>query len=180
MLHLIAILAPPAIDAVVKEWKNHMLQTFGCKVALKSPAHMTLIPPVQLSLQDAERLENTLADLSMQTTDFEIRLNNFDSFPPRVIFIHVQENEALQRVQKNLESRLIEEGYPVKKENRPFHPHVTIANRDLKQSDFPVAWRHFKNIAYSATFDASAISLLKHNGSIWMPVFKASLKAKES
>jgi 2'-5' RNA ligase len=56
--------------------------------------------------------------------------------------------------------------YPLKAETRPFHPHITIANRD-HEKDFQEAFNHFKKIAYKQTYPAGEISLLKHEGGEW-------------
>lgn len=68
---------------------------------------------------------------------FSIRLHHFDSFAPKVIFVHVQPGEELLQIKYRLDEHLIPlKGFSFKKEQRPFHPHITIANRDLAKKDF--------------------------------------------
>jgi 2'-5' RNA ligase len=83
-----------------------------------------------------------------------------------VIFVGVEKNEALAQLKLALEDYLLNK-YPIKKETRPFHAHLTIANRDLMKKDFAPAFAHFNNIEYDAKFPATAISLLRHNGTEW-------------
>lgn len=167
-LHFIAILAPDDINRQVLEWKNYMLQQFNCKVALKSPAHITLIPPFHLPDTDHDAMASVLNQLAPENTGFPVHLKNFAAFKPRVIYVHVQPNAPLQELKLKTEDALLQtHHFRIKKEERPFHPHITIANRDLKKEDFNDAWQYFDQLTYEASFTASAISLLRHNGSKW-------------
>jgi len=57
--------------------------------------------------------------------------------------------------------------FPIKKEERPFHPHVTIATRDLHKKSFYEAWEIFKEKKFEASTNANSISILKHNQKNW-------------
>jgi 2'-5' RNA ligase len=168
MRYFIAIVAPESINRQVLEWKQYMLQHFNCKVALRSPAHITLIAPFIMTGDIQPQLEEQLQLFSAGQQSFPIQLKNFAAFKPRVLYVHVPPNPLLNDLQAGLEAFLLQhKHFPIKKEERPFHPHMTIANRDLQREDFPIAWRHFQQVAYDATFAASAIALLQHNGHIW-------------
>lgn len=173
-LYLIAIVAPFSIDRKVREWKQLMLENFGCKVAQNSPAHITLIPPFKMPELQENRLLNDIRFFADREQDFLIHLQNFAAFPPKVIYVNVAHNQFLERIKTTLEEFLTV-SYPIKKESRTFHPHVTIANRDLKKQDFSAAWRLFRNEVYKASFPASAISILRHNGSIWKIAYDVNL-----
>lgn len=167
MRYFIAIVAPEEINQQVLEWKQYMLQHFNCKVALKSPAHITLIPPFIMPDTMQHELEEVLLKFAQEQPSFPIQLNNFAAFKPRVLYVHVQPNNQLNDLQARLETYLLHIDFPIKKEDRPFHPHVTIANRDLQKDDFPRAWQYFQQLSYEVTFTANTISLLRHNGQIW-------------
>ena len=49
----------------------------------------------------------------------------------------------------------------------PFHPHMTVAFRDLKKPNFVKAWEEFKDKLLDAEFIADRICLLKHDGKRW-------------
>lgn len=166
-LYLLAIVAPPAVEMQVHEWKQWMLEVFGCRVALKSPAHITLIPPFKMDVQREIVLQDDLKRYAATRPGYAVQLHNFSSFPPRVIFVNVEKNKPLQHDRQALEAFLLSRAYPVKKEKRSYHPHVTVANRDIKEEDFAAAWSHFEKITYTASFPALAISILRHNGSSW-------------
>ncbi|MGZ3865397.1 MAG: 2'-5' RNA ligase family protein, partial [Bacteroidia bacterium] len=50
---------------------------------------------------------------------------------------------------------------------RGFHPHVTIAFRDLKKDQFHKAWQHFKGKAFAAEFTCTHFCLLKYGLGKW-------------
>jgi 2'-5' RNA ligase len=166
--YFIAIVTPEQINQQVLEWKQYMLQHFNCKVALRSPAHITLIPPFIMPDDLQPQLEEQLQLFAAVQQSFAIQLKNFAAFKPRVLYVHVQPNPLLTDLQASLEAFLLQhKHFPIIKEERPFHPHVTIANHDLQKEDFPVAWQYFQQMPYEVSFPADTISLLRHNGQIW-------------
>jgi 2'-5' RNA ligase len=168
-MYFIAVAAPASINEKVLEWKHYMRDHFGCAVALHSPAHITLIPPFWMNEELEQELIDDVEVFTEQAASLEISLKNFDAFKPRVIFVHVQENEALAELKSSLEQFLLSKNrYPLKKETRPFHPHLTIANRDLLKKDFPAAFEHFSKIKYAISFPVNVLTLFTHDGSQWV------------
>jgi 2'-5' RNA ligase len=168
MLYFIAIVAPDEINQQVLEWKNYMLQRFNCKVALKSPAHITLVPPFDMPDTAEQTLQELLQPFAARQQSFPIHLKNFAAFKPRVIYVDVQPSEPLNDLKINLETCLQQANhFPIKKEERSYHPHVTIANRDLKNDNFPEAWQHFQPVSDEVAFQANALSLLRHKNHVW-------------
>ena len=164
-MYFLAAVAPAHVNEQVLKWKHYMRDHYRCTVALKSPAHITLIPPFWMNAELEDKLMSDVDAFAAQHHNFYIQLKNFDAFKPRVIFIGVEKNEPLTELKLALEDHL--KKYPIKKETRPFHPHLTIANRDLMKKDFAPAFAHFKKIEYDVKFPATAISLLRHNGTEW-------------
>lgn len=166
-LFFIAVVAPEVVNKQVLVWKEYMREKFGCKVALRSPAHVTLVPPFSLAGEKEAAIGEVLERFASEQQAFEVGLKDFGAFAPRVIFVYVQVSEALSEIKSSLEDVLIAKNYPVKKETRPFHPHVTLANRDLVKKDFPKAWAHFSELKYSAEFVAEDIALLINTPGGW-------------
>lgn len=168
MLYFIAIVAPGHINEQVLIWKKYMEAQYGCKVALRSPAHITLVPPFNMPPEKEAVLGQHLSLFCKEEKSFPIQLHHFDSFAPKVIFVHVQPDEPLFHLKHRLDAYLIPlKDFHFKKEQRPFHPHITIANRDLAKKDFRKAWEYFSGLKYSAQFKAESISLLRHNNKEW-------------
>jgi len=170
-MYFLAILTPSQVNSKVLEWKYYMREHFGCVVALRSPAHITMIPPFWMDQELENNLIEDVKSFSAEKDPIKIELEDFDAFRPKVIFLHVKPNQLLATLRAELENFLLSKGtYPLKPETRPFHPHVTIANRDLMRKDFPEAFRHFEKIAYKQTYMATEIALLKHMGGEWKTV----------
>lgn len=59
---------------------------------------------------------------------FSLSVEGVGGFPnlktPRVVWVGVNRNEALYKLQKNIEERLSKIGF--EKEVKPFHPHLTL------------------------------------------------------
>jgi 2'-5' RNA ligase len=167
-MYFLAVVAPVQINEQVLKWKHYMREHYGCAVALKSPAHITLVPPFWMEISLEKDLMNDVDAFAAQQHSFEIRLKGFDAFKPKVIFVGIEKNEELKQVKLALEDYLLAAGkYPVKKESRPFHPHLTLANRDLRKKDFAPAFAHFNTMEYEAAFPVTGVSLLRHNGTQW-------------
>src|SRR5678815_1695710 len=88
-MYFIALVAPGGINRQVLKWKQFMQDHFGCSVALRSPAHITLIPPFWMDDALEKDLGATISGFSKQQTGFEIGLKDFSAFKPRVIYIDV-------------------------------------------------------------------------------------------
>lgn len=101
-----------------------------------------------------------------------ISLDGFGCFPPRVIFISVAENKKLDLFQKQLEKYCKVELnlFNAQYKDTPFHPHLTLAFRDLKKIRFAEAWNEFKEKPFSGSFETTGFTLLKHDGNAWQPL----------
>ena len=167
-MYFVAIVCPQEIDKDVLQFKNWMKEQFGCVVALKSPAHITLIPPFWLDEEKEKKLLETLQAFKSETNELEIQLDGFSKFGKRVLFIRVLENPGLDKIKNETEYHFVNSfGDLVKKDDRAFHPHVTIANRDLKPADLEKAWEHFEKKVFKENFSSQTISLLKLTAGKW-------------
>jgi 2'-5' RNA ligase len=167
-MFFIAVICPPEIDKKIQAYKLWMRDRFGCTAALKSPAHITLIPPFWLHNEKEQRLIDTVHCFQSQIQSFKIHLQQFSHFSNRVIFAAVQENHQLGSLRKAVEDHFIVPFHEdIKPDDRPFHPHVTIANRDIKPGDFNKAWEHFKRKSFDEQFEVKTISLLKLTPGKW-------------
>jgi len=156
-----------------------MQQGWGCKVGLKSPAHITLVPPFWMDESKEVNLIKDIEILSSQHTPFEVTTKQFNCFKPRTIFIQPELTPTLQQLKKQtdlfFETR---PQYGAKIDKRPFHPHITIATRDLHKGAFAEAWPQLEHQTFGAVFEANGISLLRHNGQVWEVAHTAPFSTK--
>lgn len=167
-LFFVALLPDEAIQQEVTALKGVAAEQFGSSHALKSPPHITIIPPFRLSVAQLPALEHTLSLAASQLAPFPVRLNGFDHFGRRVIFVDVGMDEPLLNSYR-LTSEVFHQQLGLKPDSRPFHAHMTVAFKDLHPSVYPKAWAYFSSQPYKRTFMAQALTLLKHSGQRWEP-----------
>lgn len=171
-MYYVAILAPREINEQVLKWKNHFKEKYGCTVALKSPAHITLIPPFWMNEYLETDLINSIDEFSIDKDKFEIRLKDFSAFKPKVIFVDVEKSEALNKLHRDFNDFILQKSkFPIEKDDRPFNPHVTLATRDLHKKDFNEAWTIFSGKKYEAPWLVNGISLLRNKKKNWDVIF---------
>lgn len=168
-LYFLAIIPPQPIHDEVMAFKHEVLEMFDSKAALRSPPHITLHMPFKWKDKKEDLLVQKLAEFQFGAYPFELELKNFDFFPPKVVFVDVEKNESLMLLQKELikhvrkELNILNADY----KDKPFHPHITIAFRDLKKNRFQEAFEYFSTQKYKATFETAGFHLLKHDGKRW-------------
>ena len=167
--YFIAIVIPEPFQTELMELKNVVKDKFNSKGALRSPAHITLHMPFEWKEEKEDVLVNTLKQFPFSES-FNINLQNFACFEPRVLFVDVIKNELLEKLQRELMVYAQKNLGLLNQVNdmRGFHPHVTIAFRDLKKDKFYQALDYFKTQTYMASFQAESFCLLKHTGKEWL------------
>lgn len=172
--YFIAIIPPEQVYSEALQLKHYFNDRYYSKAALNSPPHITLHMPFVWKENKEAELITCLEAFAKSQRSFEVRLNNYSAFEPRVIFIDVMKDERLALLQKQLkrfckvELNLFNADY----KEFAFHPHITLAFRDLKKAEFYKAWEEFKEKKFEATFAVNSIVLLKHDGKEWK-VFKS-------
>lgn len=176
--YFLAIIPPEPIFTEVHQLKVYLKEKYNTKAALNSPPHITLHMPFKWKESKEAILIEKLEAFGQLQPPFEIKLNNFNAFAPRVIYADVDANSHLVTFQKQLE-RFCKISFQLFNANRldqPFHPHLTLAFRDLKKDVFNLAWKEFSSKPYNANWRVESIFILKHNGSIWEKYKQVGLK----
>lgn len=167
----IALIPPAPLAQQAQALKEYCSQRYNSHAALRSPPHITLHMPFGWKEKNISRLTESLSSFAGNHKRFEVCLNGFACFAPRVIYIHVESSEALMSFEQSLlihcrhSLNLLNSHY----RDLPFHPHLTIAFRDLKKAAFQEAWLEFSQKQFAATFTATQFCLLRHDGQRWHP-----------
>ena len=164
--YFIAIVLPPPVFEAAEKIKQELNLIHHLKGALRSPAHITLHRPFEWKEEKENELLETLDTFKFEDKNIAIDLNNFDFFEPRVIYIDVMHNVALFDLHKTLKSFAKTKLGLLNEVNdlRGFHPHVTVAFRDLKKRTFYELKEEFAQKQFRAAFNCNQISVLKlHN-----------------
>jgi 2'-5' RNA ligase len=160
--YFIAIVIPEPLHSQIEAIKQNLFAEHGLKGALRSPPHITLHRPFEWKEEKESVLIETLKTFKFEK-GFEMQLMNFNFFEPRVIYADVIKNETLEELHQHLktfaqkELRLLNEINDL----RGFHPHVTVAFRDLKKPKFYELQKDFETKKLEGVFKYSGFSLLK-------------------
>lgn len=167
-LYFVAIIPPSPLREEIQELKKYVSSKYNSHHSLKAPPHITLLAPFNFTGKQ-KQLSAKLESYCSIFSPVEISLKNYSNFGSRVLFIDVIENQELNSLQKELETkaRADQETFNYNYDVRDFNPHITMAFRDLSKSDFNRAWKEFKNKEFEAEFVAEQISLLMHDGEKW-------------
>lgn len=179
-LYFIAIVLPEDLRGEIKSLKEEVKENYGAKHALKIPAHITLQAPFKFPEEEEKGFVSALEEFCAQREGFEVELDGFGSFPPRVIFVRVTDHEPITRLHNSLQRVMKDFVNPeTGRRESPIHPHVTIASRDLSKEAFKKAWPEFKHKPFEAQFKAASLFLLKHNGQSWDLFRELAFKEQE-
>ena len=167
--YFVAIVPPSPIYEEALQQKEYFKVKYNSKASLNSPPHITLHMPFKWVEKNEDELLEELSQFALANTALTINLNGFSSFPPRVIFINVETTQELENLQKELHRHVKRKLnlFNANYKELPFHPHLTLAFRDLKKPNYQKAWEEFVNKNYQASFVADKITLLKHSGTVW-------------
>lgn len=168
-LFYIAIVCPDTIEDKVKAYKNYMEQTYGCRSAQKSPAHLTIVPPFRAEDEMEKHLQDFVQTFNMGMVPVAITLDGYSNFGERVLFVDVAPNTTLttleQEAMQEFSNQFPAIIFGIKPE---FNPHVTIATRDIPEGKLNEAKGYFEtNHPISETFTAKGLVLMKLVNGWW-------------
>lgn len=171
--YFIAIVPPAPIYEEASKLKNYFRDQYNSKASLNSPPHITLHMPFEWKAEKEMFLIEKLEQFIQEKSKLKINIQGFDCFAPRVIFLKIEQTVSLADFQKELERfcKRTFQLFNAQYRDLSFHPHITLAFRDLKKASFEMAWKEFETKDFSAEFATDSIVLLKHNGKIW-EIFK--------
>lgn len=167
--YFIALIPPSPIYEEAFHLKQYFKDQYDSRAALSSPPHITLHMPFEWKAEKESKVTLSLSEFASKVNPFTITLNDFGSFPPRVIYMRVEKSGELERMQRDLERfckvelNIFNSLY----RDLPYHPHLTLAFRDLSKPMFVKAWEEFQERKFSKDFLADKITLLRYDGKIW-------------
>ncbi len=166
--YFLALVPPPEILERAHEVKLLIREHFGIKYALKSPPHVTLKMPFSYNEAKEEFLENKLRDFLQVQKPFQVKIDGVGTFGNRVIYLGIEQSPELLLLQSNLKSFCKKELNLIDElSDRNYHPHLTVAFKDLKPSHFLEVLSLVKNHSFDAQFEAIELSILKRKEGKW-------------
>ena len=180
-LYFLAITPPLDLSKKITEIQEDIASRFGSRASLKVMPHITLKAPFKFPAAAHLVVLEWFENLNVQVPRFDLHLKNFGAFRNKnkpVIFIRPEPAVPLMQLQKQILSKF-ENSFPdvpLMDLEKNFHPHMTIAYRDLKIDSFQAAWTEFQSREFSDIFEVANFHLLKHDGKKWHIIQSYSLK----
>jgi 2'-5' RNA ligase len=102
----VAVELPQPISDRAWEVHHHLANIDSQIKTLKSPPHITLLPPFPWETEDLPKLQASLRTFAASQPPFAIALDGFGGFKPKVVYIKVVENPNLEQLYRNLVSHV--------------------------------------------------------------------------
>lgn len=165
----IGVSAPESVAARVHEFRLWVGQHYGCKSGFQTPPHVTLVPPFfAAGPETLDEIEKSLGEFSMTMRGFKTRLEGFDAFGDRTVFISPVSDPAWEAAHRAIYQKL---GHDmpglIQPDKRPFRPHMTIANRDIPAGTSGEMLSYLRSVGMSVEFPVDNISLYEFINGVW-------------
>ncbi len=148
--------------------KEMLKERFNIKYALKSPAHITLKMPFSYNEAKEDYLEQKLSEFLIDYQSMELTIGGIRTFGDRVVFLNVDAKDDLFLLQKNLKTFCKQELKLVDElSDRNFHPHMTLAFKDIKKNQVPNIINALEEYPILEKFVSNKLFLLKRVDGRW-------------
>jgi 2'-5' RNA ligase len=164
-LYFTALIVPQPYRQLIDNFRMELAAKFNCRHALKTVPHITLQPPFKTAVS-SDAILNYLNPLTETCHAVTISTQGFSSFDERVAFIDVAPSAELLHLQKRT-NQLLHEKNVVPLCNRLFHPHITLAHRDLNPSILPELKQLAGQKNLVMKFEVNTVALLIHQNGKW-------------
>lgn len=169
LTHFIGVTVSGQLAETVSLCRRWMYERYGCKSGHQTPPHVTLIPPFTFPedspIVDLELVLESFAD---GQKPFEAHFSGFGAFAERTVFARVEPDIRWNDWHDGLCERL-HATFPalLRRDKRPFTPHLTVSNRDIPFGAVPDALTHFNGIGLDLTVPVDHVVLFERKGSRW-------------
>jgi 2'-5' RNA ligase len=167
-LYLLSITPPSEIASVIDQERRFCAKRFGSYEALKPPVSLSLFGVFTVSAM-VEELTDYLSEWISKQPQFTLHLKDFGFFENLhrpVVYFDVKHNPWLNAFNKGLTRKMLQR-FPFLNSSASYHPHLTLAYKDLTQEQFQLAKKYYKQCRYEASFDVTNVTLFKHNHKVW-------------
>lgn len=166
--YFLALVPPPEILEKAHDIKLKIREQFGIKYALKSPPHVTLKMPFSYNEAKESFLIHKLIDFLKDQKPFSIQIKGVGTFGNRVIYLGIEKSTELELLQGRLKTFCKKELNLVDElSDRNYHPHLTVAFKDIKAGQFSEVLALVKNHTIQAEYDSEDLVMLKRTDQKW-------------
>lgn len=170
--HFIGVILPEDLTQRLEGYRRFMGQKYNCKSGFGTPIHVTLVPPFQLPAPCTT--SDIAAALSQMVKDkkwhsFRAKIEGFDAFGDRTLFAKVISSAVWTAFRAAVYSA-VAAAIPgaVRKDTRPFQPHITVANRDIPPGASTEALEYLNELELKTTFPVDNITIFERKEKRWV------------
>nr|WP_170857120.1 2'-5' RNA ligase family protein [Algoriphagus locisalis] len=175
--YFLAIVPEGKFQEQVTQLKWDIREKFQSKYALKSPAHITVKMPFSYNEAKEEKLFEKLQGFIAGHRPMTMNIAGVKTFGSRVIYLGVEAGQDLFDFQSDLKTFCKRELNLVDElSDRNFHPHMTIAFKDIKKTQFQNILEFATEARLTKDMSVNEIVLLKKVAASWVSHKKLSLK----
>ncbi|HYM20390.1 MAG TPA: 2'-5' RNA ligase family protein [Candidatus Kapabacteria bacterium] len=164
-IYFFAIVPPEPVYGNIREIQEYVEKEYRTHEAMKRPVHTTLIAPFEAPVPVERELIDFTNNFAVKEKPFEVCIDGFGEFHQTTIYVKPIESPEIMGMQKRL-SKEFAKVYSRGKSRGPsygFHPHITIAFRDLSRPMFDKAWHEFESKIFRRRFILNHICLMKYD-----------------
>lgn len=171
--YFIAIVPEEPLFSILQQLKEEVGK-LSCSVAsLRSPPHITLHMPFLFAKEKEGKIIQSIETSIQQLNTFQIKLKDFSFFGEKVLFVDVLNSEKLGVLQKAIVDSMRKlQIFNQAESPLGFHPHVTLAFRDLKREKFHELWSIFSSRKLEYECAVNAVCLLRFISGKWEIIHK--------
>lgn len=170
--HFVGVLLPEALTQRLQGCRDYMNQEYGCRSGFGTPIHVTLVPPFKLAeklttADIAEALAKMIIDKKWHP--FTAKIDDFDAFGDRTLFAKVLPSTVWTAFRAAVYSTVsaISPG-SLRRDTRPFQPHITVANRDIPAGASVEALESLNQLELKTTFPVDNITIFERRDKRWV------------
>ncbi len=178
--HFIGVLVPDDLTLTLEDCRRYMNETYGCRSGYGTPIHVTLVPPFHLSEDYStgdlvQAIRNDVLPFASQLK-FAAHIDNFDAFGDRTIFAKVIRDEKWTVLRDKVLAAVLKAAPGcTKKDQRPFQPHLTVANRDIPAGASVDALKVMNELNLVEDFSVDNITVFERKGGRWESAWSGDL-----
>lgn len=170
--HFLGVLVPDDITLTLEDCRRYMNENYGCKSGYGTPIHVTLVPPFRLpeefrTTDLAAAIEKEVLPLA-EKLRFDAHIENFDAFGDRTVFAKVIASKNWTALRDKVVAAVLNAAPGcTKKDQRPFQPHLTVANRDIPAGASVNALKVLNEMNLVEDFPVDNITIFERKGGRW-------------
>jgi 2'-5' RNA ligase len=169
-LYFVALIPQGDVKVQINNIKHQTGGRFGCRQALKSPPHITIIPPFRLQPERVEEMLAAVRNHFEAPVNLSINFNGLGAFETRTIYLDIIADSGINAYDLAAKQLVSTQPdlFPNVRFHEAFHPHITLANRDIPPGDFREMMDYLGKKTYPVSCSELSLEILHLDRGRWI------------